>query len=213
MAFSSPQWDTQLFSLINDTWRTPFLDVLMPLISNSVLVWGIVALVALGGALTSSPPKRKRIAGGLLLVLLVAGISDLGCGTIKDTFGRVRPLNALPSVHFVEKGQWTQRSTDFVQTKAKGASYISAHAANSMAAVLVGCALWPGLRWLMLPLPLLIGWSRVYLGKHYPSDVLAAWLFGLAIALLVLQCQRCVVEFMRRRMQTRVMPPAPTPRQ
>lgn len=39
--------------------------------------------------------------------------------------------------------------------------------------------------WLLLALPLLIGWSRLYLGVHWPSDVIAGWIIGWTLARLV----------------------------
>jgi len=39
----------------------------------------------------------------------------------------------------------------------------------------------PRLRRGIWALPLVVGWSRVYLGKHYPTDILGGWLLGLLV--------------------------------
>jgi undecaprenyl-diphosphatase len=70
-------------------------------------------------------------------------------------------------------------------------SFPSGHTLHAVGFTLVACAGYPGLAWLLVPLTLLIAVSRVVLGLHYPSDVLAgaavgaglAWLFTRAAAL------------------------------
>lgn len=182
MSFATPEWDRSLFFLLNDTWRNGVLDVAMPLVSNSLLVWGIaVACFAVAGWRSR---QWKPLLAGLVLVALAAGAGDLTCNALKKEFGRVRPHNAMAGVRYVEDGRWQQRAADFVPQKSRGNSYVSAHAANSVAAAGMAVLLWPRLRLLWL-LPLLIGYSRVYLGKHYPTDVLGGWLTGAAVLLVL----------------------------
>ena len=63
-------------------------------------------------------------------------------------------------------------------------SFPSAHVLNS---TVLGVVLWAFLRWFgWLLLPLLMAWSRVYTGAHWPSDVLASLCLGVPFSLLLL---------------------------
>lgn len=61
-------------------------------------------------------------------------------------------------------------------------SFPSGHTLHAVAFSLVGIAHYPGLVWLLAPFTVVVAASRVALGLHYPSDVLAATAIGMALA-------------------------------
>lgn len=69
-------------------------------------------------------------------------------------------------------------------------SFPSGHAATSFACATVVAALVPSLRLPALVLAAAIGYSRLYVGVHYPLDVLAGALLGVATARLLLVTAR-----------------------
>ncbi|MBA4356880.1 MAG: phosphatase PAP2 family protein, partial [Desulfovibrio sp.] len=112
------------------------------------------------------------------------GASDLATNQVKHAVGRLRPENAVGGTFRQESGQWLRLAADYAPDRERGSSFPSAHAANSTALALLAALFWPRLRRSIWALPLLVGWSRVYMGKHYPTDVLGGWLLGLCVGWL-----------------------------
>lgn len=144
--------EISILNLIQST-RCSLLDILMPLISQGVLLWFILPVFLL---------IRKDTRTAAWIILAAAGIDILLCnGVLKNVFHRVRPCDINTAVTLLVK-----RPTDY--------SFPSGHTALSFAAV---SGLWlSGVlkRWRIpaLILACLIAYSRLYLYLHYPTDIL-----------------------------------------
>lgn len=104
-------------------------------------------------------------------VLTAAGGALLTANIVKRIIGRARPR------HFEEHGAL---AFDPFATDASWASFPSGHSSvvGAVAGVLV--LLWPASRWVVLPAAIWIATTRIIVGAHYPSDVVAGFAFGFA---------------------------------
>ncbi len=103
-----------------------------------------------------------------LCVLLADGVSD---GIVKPLFARPRPSND-PIIKYTVDVVGSYRGSGF--------GFFSAHSANTMS-LAVFFSLLVKDRLLMVSLllwSLLNGWTRLYLGVHYPGDVLCGFVWG-----------------------------------
>ena len=175
MFFHTPDWEMTLFRWINQSWQNPLFDILMPLLSSHAVLWTLAVVLALVGLKLGRTPMAVVL--GLALSI---GASDLTCSLIKESVGRVRPYQSVGETRFQQSGTWATLPQDFAASKNQGSSFPSAHAANSAAAALVLFAAFR--KKSIWALPLAVGYSRIYLGKHFPMDVLAGWATGLAVA-------------------------------
>jgi undecaprenyl-diphosphatase len=139
-------------------------------------------------------PARARIrravrALAALYVFAAVAISGIIVNLAKYLLGRARPR------HFDESGSF---AFDFWSDDASWASFPSGHATTGMAFGVALALIFPRLRWVFLCVGFWIAISRVFVGAHYPSDVLAGALLGGVTAWLlarVLARQRLIFGF------------------
>jgi undecaprenyl-diphosphatase len=120
---------------------------------------------------------QKAIVAILAIVLLIVLTDRISSGFFKPTFHRLRPTHEPAiekEVHIVHD----YRGGDY--------GFISSHAANTFGLamflfLLLGKA---NKKWALLFLwAALVSYSRIYLGVHYPLDILSGWLLGVICAL------------------------------
>ena len=170
-------FDRQLFMILNSSLINGFLDWFMPFITDAKTWLPVVLLLWL--LMIVGRGQRLRV---LALALLVAvGFTDLFCArVIKPAVGRTRPCSLQQTAGF---------SCRLLLPQKTSRSFPSNHAANTAAFAVVTmmiCGFKAGLP--LAFLAFLIGWSRVYVGVHFPLDVLCGWLVGAIFAWLVSLC-------------------------
>ena len=155
-------WDTELALAINGlVQRWPLLDGLIVAFSHSgnFVVPGLVA-----SAYWVWCRRREALIGGGALVLLILLVDRVGKWA-KYFVGRDRPCQVLEGIRLV--------------TACGGSgSFPSNHAVNTAAAAMFLQVLYPRSGWVSWPIVVLVGFSRVYMGAHYPTDILGSWVIG-----------------------------------
>jgi undecaprenyl-diphosphatase len=154
----------------------PWLDQVMILASNRI--FGIA--VAVFASLLVVIRLRRRALPILILGIVAIAISDVGAHRLwKPLFARMRPCYALLPAQCRQ-----------LVTVDNGGSLPSSHASNSFAFAMLLSLCYPPITPLALPVAGLIAISRVFVGVHWPSDVLAGAVWGSLVALALVPLRR-----------------------
>jgi len=155
--------DNRIFQLINRAWANPVFNIAMPFISELGTGEVIFLLSVLCYIL-----RRKRDKGALA-ILLIAGltVTYYVVTFMKGAVARPRPFIFMPDANIF--------SID------KSFSFPSNHAANAFMAATILSEFFGSWRVGLFFVAALVGYSRVYLGVHFLTDVVAGAIVGILI--------------------------------
>ena len=174
--------DRSLFHFCNQGLRNWFFDAIFPFLTDlnrkpiALVIVGILWLLLLlkGG-------RHGRFAA-LLLIPTIALSDQLSSSVLKFLIERARPCHDLANVHLLIGC-------------GSGYSFPSSHAVNNFAGAIVLSYFLPRWTWAFFSFAALVAFSRVYVGVHYPSDVIGGAIIGLLIGAAVITSFRVFEEW------------------
>jgi undecaprenyl-diphosphatase len=162
-------WELKFMRWANEWWSSPFLDHTIPWLTYLGSHFAVILFILLCFIIT----KQRRIFRRLLLLY---GIQSAIVYGLKFLVKRERPLFILEMASKLSSGPGEILDTSFP----------SAHAALSFMMATVLSHWFPKYRLLFYLFAVFIGWTRIYLGLHYPTDVIAGAVLSFGITKLFL---------------------------
>ena len=164
--------DQTIFSVLNQNIANPVFDWLMPIITNQNN-WTFPILIGLSYLIFTD---RKKGLSAVVVLLAVIVMTDVVCAQlIKPLVGRLRPSHAgIENIRLL-----VGRGGQF--------GFVSNHAANSFAAAFVLGSFYKMARIPLFVMACIIAFSRIYVGVHYPADVIAGGMVGALFGFFIMK--------------------------
>ena len=160
-------WELRFMEWANGWWSSPFLDRMIPWITHLGSQIAVVIFIIFSWILT----KQRRVLGRLAILY---GIQSGILYGLKFLIQRQRPLYFLEMASKLSKGPG----------EILDPSFPSGHAIYAFMMATLLAHWFPKFQIIFFLLAGFIGWTRIYLGLHYPTDVIVGGLLGYGITRL-----------------------------
>lgn len=170
--------DKIIFSFINQSLSNQFFDWIMPAITDwDKTILGRLLIVSTIIFLLWKGNQKKRMLVPLLFLTII--ITDqLNSSVLKNMIARPRPCHLVDGVYIIE-------NLRLLVSCGSGFSFPSSHAANSFAAATLLSIFYQKLSWIFILLATIVGFSRISVGVHFPSDVIGGAVVGVFCSLIL----------------------------
>lgn len=162
--------EKQIFLSIHD-FRHPILDILSIIISDVTeyaILWILIAVVLITLKKQHGWLVAKAMGLALIIQLFIVNVA------FKILIDRPRPYIIFPQIEILGK-TWVNNS------------FPSGHVASTVAMLWVLTSFFPKIKLWAIIFTLLMMWSRIYNGMHWPSDVVGGALVGLVAGWLAIK--------------------------
>lgn len=159
------EWELDFIKWAKGWWSSPFLDHTIPWLTYLGSHLAVILFILISLIVT----RQRKIFRHLLLLYAIQSAIIYG---LKFLLRRERPLFFLEMASKLSKGPG----------EILDPSFPSAHTALSFMMATVLSHWFPRYRMVFYPLAGFIGWTRIYLGLHYPTDILAGALLGYGVS-------------------------------
>lgn len=154
------QRERRIFFWINQRLNNRMMNVILYTLTH---LGGATFTISFTALLSLFAPTPWNTVGRQALVSLA--VSHIPVVIIKKLYPRIRPHLALPNIRTFRKPLVDH-------------SFPSGHTTAIFSITVPVMMFMPILTWILLPIALIVAFSRMYLGLHYPSDCLAGALLG-----------------------------------
>ncbi len=159
--------DRALFVFVNSGLANPVTDFVMPIVTSDNLL-RIAYAAAMLLILWRGDARMRWLV--LVSAIVLVFTDQLSAGLLKPMVGRLRPCHVLENINLLVGC-------------GGGKAMPSSHAANAFGQAILFAVLYVRVRWWLVGFATLIAVSRVFVGVHYPADILVGALLGTLVAL------------------------------
>jgi undecaprenyl-diphosphatase len=173
-------WEFKFMTWANGRWSSPILDHIVPWLTYLGSHFAVIFFIIISWIVI----KKKKVLRSLILLYAIQSAIIYG---LKFLIQRQRPLLFLEMASKISKGPG----------EILDPSFPSAHATFTFMMATLLSIWFPRYRIIFFIVAGFIGWTRIYLGLHYPTDVIAGALLGYGITKLFLLYNPSLVRWGR----------------